>query len=215
MCCTDYICIRHGIVLRRRRNGSGSNVNDQDSLKIPSPKHNVEHPLIQESDNEEDSRSPSSNYNMFAFENKSLAAAPVACMGFGSTSSIPDVDQGTLLESLPPYDLNHQQQRVPYTDIPMTGNYTPSIRDRFLDQTPVGVSDVFAFDRPWNEDAVALRSMNVAPGSIDTPSTPWTASEDSDSRTVLTLYNVDSETLNSILETVFRSKTEIKMETYH
>lgn len=189
---------------------------DQTSLKIPDPTQTVEHSLMQESDDEENSGSLSSNYDMFACENSSISAAAEACTSFGGAGSFSDFDQGTTLESLGPFDLNLQHcHSAPSTDMAMTGNYKPGIQDGFLNQEPAVVSDTFPIDYQWNGDAIALSAGDVAPGSVNTPMTTHTANEDSDSRTVLTLYNVKSETLNSILETAFRSKTKIKMETYH
>ncbi len=155
---------------------------------------------------------------MFARENNSIPTAPVACMSFGNTGSFPVMDQGTTLESLQPYDLSNQpQNHVRHTDIPMTGTYVPGLQDSFLNQTPnpAVTSDPFAFDYRWNEDTVALSSIDMGSSSINTPSTQQPAIEDSDNRTVLTLFNVESGTLNSMLETAFNSKTKVKMETYH
>lgn len=64
-------------------------------------------------------------------------------------------------------------------------------------------------------NAIAMSTSDVASSSIDAQGTGPTANEESDSRMVLTLYNAEPGTLNSILEMAFRSKTKIEMETYH
>lgn len=190
---------------------------------MPISKQNTEHSLIQESDDDdEDSGSPSSNMDMFACESNSLSdnslsATPDARSGIGNARSFPEFDQGTMmLDSIQPFDLTLQHgQGTPSTYMPITESYNTSLQDGFSTQNPGGVIDAFAIDYRWNEDAIALSPVDVCPESIDTQIAGQAANGDRDSCTVLTLYNAEPGTLNSILDMAFRSKIKIKMETYH
>ena len=150
---------------------------------------------------------------MFGCGNKPIAVAPVAPMGFGSAGSFADFDQDTMADTLKPFDLNvRHDNNTPRPELPMSDI---SLQDSFLNQIVADTSDPFYTNYPWNEDAVAFNSSDVTSSSVGASATSQAAQEDGDSCTVLTMYNVESRTLNSILETAFNAKTKIKMETYH
>lgn len=172
-----------------------------------------EHSHMQESDDDEDSLS--SNFDMFTFENKSLCATSEARRDIGSAKGFPDFDHGTMLESLQPFDLGHQHSHgISSTYIPMTESGETGLQDSFLNHNSAAVDDVFAIDHLWDEDAIALNPGNVDLWPTAAHVTGQRTNEDGNNRTVLTLYNVEPGTLNSMLNTAFRSKTKIKMETY-
>ena len=181
---------------------------DQAFLEIPTSTPNDESALIQESD-DDDEVGLSSNSDTFAFENNSLSATSEAQRDFGSARGFPEFDQGIMLE---PFDLSLQHSHdVPSTYIPMPETHESGLQDSVLNQNPGAVDDVFAIDHQWNEDAIALSPGDVGSNSND----PHITGQRVESRTVLTLYNVEPGTLNTILDTAFRSKTRIKMKTYH
>ncbi|KAL6719408.1 hypothetical protein ACLMJK_003648 [Lecanora helva] len=211
---TDRSTNRHGIVLRRRRIGAGSAAHEPAFFRINGLHPSDKNSLAQESDGDEDSGSISDNPDMLPFEGLSYKLAPEAPMGVsnpGNFQDYPEFNHEAIPKSVEPFEMSLQRvQSTPSSTLPASG---VSLQDTFLDQNSANMVSAFPADYQWNDNALALNTDALTSGPIQIQD--QTIKTDNENCTVLTLYNVESETLNRMLETAFRSKTKVKMETYH
>lgn len=178
----------------------------------PGPKPNDDYPLPQESDDQEDSGSQSSNVEMMAGQ-KQFSNAPVAQMDFRDVGNFHEFEPAMMMDPLNTSDFNLSHSPAPpMTNMPINAAFEQSLQGDFLDQNTAMTGDAFPLNYQWNDDP-----MTFSPTEMPSSSTESLMRDQGmkDSQTILTMYNVEAGTLNSMLETAFRSKTKIRMETYH
>lgn len=153
---------------------------------------------------------------MFSFQDTSQSTALDVRKGYEGATTYSEFDQAMMLETLKPFDLSLQQDHSALNmDMTMTGNGDAALQGEFFPSNPGVPCDGFAVDHQWDEDFVGMSSINAASTSIGASIPGRTGNEETGSHTMFTLYNVEQGTLNNILATAYKSKTKIKMETYH
>ena len=145
---------------------------------------------------------------------KQFSNAPVAQMDFRNVGSLPEFDPGMMLDPLNTSDFQlSQSPGAPTADMPISAGLEQSLQGDYLNKPSAMVDDTFPIDYQWSEDPMTFSPTEMPSSSSGGPIMKDQAAKES--QTTLTMYNVETGTLNSMLETAFRSKTKIKMETYH